>query len=109
MKEFSDKINLVENRLLNWADINSHSFLRVIIGMIYILYGGLKFFPSHSPAEQLAVDTIEKLTFGLLSGTPAQVSLAIMETVLGLCLVFRYRLSSTFGFLKRELTKKRCG
>lgn len=95
MKKLLYKINLVENRLLNWAEINSHSFLRVTIGMVYIFYGGLKFFPSHSPAEQLAVSTIEKLSLGLLSGTPAQISLAVMETMLGFCLVFRYRLRWT--------------
>lgn len=78
-----------------WADKNSHHYLRVIIGLIYILYGGLKFFPSHSPAEQLAVDTIAKLTFGILSGTPAQFLLALIETALGLCLVFGCRLRWT--------------
>ena len=62
------------------------------IGMVYALFGGLKFFPSHSPAEQLAVDTIEKLSTGLLSGNAALLSLAALETGLGLCLIFHCRL-----------------
>jgi uncharacterized membrane protein YphA (DoxX/SURF4 family) len=95
MKKLLYQINTIEARLLKWADVNSHAFLRWSIGMIYILYGGLKFFPNHSPAEQLAVDTIEKLSFGLFSGTPAQITLAIMETVLGLCLVSGWRLRWT--------------
>ena len=86
------QIMLLEGKLLRWADANSHRFLRWSIGAIYFMYGGLKFFPLHSPAEQLAVDTIEKLTLGVSSGTPALFSLAIMETLLGLCLLFGYRL-----------------
>lgn len=92
MKELIYRIGLVENSLLKWADINSHSFLRVTIGIVYILYGGLKLFPHYSPAEQLAVDTIEKLSLGFLSGSPAIISLGIMEILIGLCLVFRFRL-----------------
>lgn len=95
MERIIYQMNEAEGKLLRWAETNSHAFLRVIIGLIYILYGGLKFFPSHSPAEQLAVDTIEKLTLGLISGTPAQITLAIMETALGLSLVFGFRLRWT--------------
>lgn len=89
------QMKLVEANLLKWADINSHRFLRWSIGIIYIMYGGLKFFPLHSPAEQLAVDTIEKLTLGLCTGKPAIFALAVMETLLGLCLVFGFRLKWT--------------
>ena len=92
MEKVMHQFTLLEGKLLRWTDINSHRFLRWSIGAIYVMYGGLKFFPHHSPAEQLAVDTIEKLTLGVFSGTPALLSLAIMETLLGLCLLFGYRL-----------------
>lgn len=36
---------------------------RVIMGIIFIWYGMLKFFPELSPAEQLATMTIDKLFF----------------------------------------------
>lgn len=92
MEKVMHQIKLVEAKLLRWADANSHRFLRWSIGIIYIMYGGLKFFPLHSPAEQLAVDTIEKLTLGIFSGTPALITLAVMETLLGLFLLLGYRL-----------------
>ena len=92
MEKVMNQFVLLESKLLQWTDVNSHRFLRWSIGAIYVMYGGLKFFPHHSPAEQLAVDTIEKLTLGVFSGTPALLSLAIMETLLGLCLLFGYRL-----------------
>lgn len=92
MEQVMHRIKLAEAKLLKWAEANSHHFLRWSIGIIYIMYGGLKFFPLHSPAEKLAVDTIEKLTFGLFSGTPAIIMLAVLETLLGFCLLFPYRL-----------------
>lgn len=95
MKKLFYQMNVLEAGLLRWAENNSHNFLRVVIGLTYILYGGLKFFPNHSPAEELAVNTIEKLTFGLISGTPAQITLALMETTLGLCLLIGCRLRWT--------------
>ncbi len=61
---------------------------RVIMGIIFIWYGMLKFFPELSPAEQLATMTIDKLFFSLI---PAEVSiklLAIWELVIGLGFLF---------------------
>ena len=92
MKEVVNKLYRVESKLLKWADAYCYSILRMSIGFIYTLFGILKFFPSHSPAEQLAVNTIEELSIGLLSGNAAILSLAVFETGLGLCLIFHYRL-----------------
>ena len=92
MKEVVSQLQRVEAKFLEWAEYYSYSVLRVSIGMVYALFGGLKFFPSHSPAGQVAVDTIEKLSTGLLSGNAALLSLAALETGLGLCLIFRWRL-----------------
>src|SRR6478752_5875065 len=41
--------------------------LRISIGVIYLWFGLLKFFPHLSPAEDLAKETIRILTFGLIS------------------------------------------
>ena len=92
MRKVKNQIQRMENRLLQLADIYSYSILRMSIGIIYVLFGVLKFFPSHSPAEKLAVDTIEILSFGFVSGSPALLSLAAFETGIGLCLLFNCRL-----------------
>ncbi|TFG73818.1 MAG: doxx family protein [Flavobacteriales bacterium] len=47
----------------------------------------LKFFPNLSPAENLAMDTIQELTFGLLPSTIAIILLGIWETAVGLLLI----------------------
>ncbi len=63
------------------------SFMRISIGIVYIWFGALKFFPLVSPAECLAMDTIEAITFGVFSGRFACILLAILEVSIGLMLV----------------------
>src|SRR3712207_7878917 len=42
------------------------------LGLVFVAFGTLKFFPGVSPAEALSVATLDKLSFGLLSGYAAQ-------------------------------------
>ena len=58
--------------------VNSRSLilLRTSIGIVYIWFGALKFFHGYSPAEDLAIHTIDKLTFDLVPGTVTIVLLA---------------------------------
>lgn len=92
MKEVVNQFERIEAKFLKWTATYSIIFLRVSIGTIYVLFGALKFFPNYSPAEPLAIDTIEVLSFGLLAGNSALLSLAVFETVLGLSVIFNYRL-----------------
>ena len=61
--------------------------LRVSLGLVFLGFGVLKFFPGLSPAEEIASATIDRLTFGLVSGHPAILLTAVTETVIGLTLV----------------------
>lgn len=63
------------------------TFLRVSLGLIFIWFGGLKFIPGASPAEELALSTISILTFDLISPQVAQFMLAALETLIGLLLI----------------------
>jgi uncharacterized membrane protein YkgB len=60
------------------------SFLRLSIGIIFIWFGGLKYFSGMSPAEDLAVSTIEILSFGLLPSNIALFLLATFEVIIGI-------------------------
>lgn len=62
--------------------------LRISIGIIYCWFGALKFFPGFSPAEDLAINTINKLTWGIIPQPVNILLLAAMETVVGILLVF---------------------
>ncbi len=64
------------------------SLLRISIGLIYIWFGALKFFPNLSPAESIAKDTIQFLTMDLIPLNLSYLILAIWELGVGLMLVF---------------------
>ena len=62
--------------------------LAISIGIVYLWFGMLKFFPGLSPAESLAVDTINNLTFGLIKPSVSIILLAIWEISIGLLFIF---------------------
>lgn len=61
--------------------------LRVSLGIIFFWFGFLKFFPGVSPADQLATQTIGKLTFGMIPPYVSILLLAGWETLIGLGLI----------------------
>jgi len=61
--------------------------LRVALGLVFLGFGVLKFFPGASPAESIAARTVETLTLGLVGGTAAVIFTAVLETFIGLTLV----------------------
>ncbi|MET9951715.1 DoxX family protein [Streptomyces sp. NPDC006339] len=66
---------------------HSTTALRVSVGMVFVWFGVMKFFPGLSPAESVATRTMDVLTFGLV---PARVSyplLALLETAIGVGLI----------------------
>ena len=54
---------------------------------MYLWFGLLKFFPSYSPAENLATDTITTIFGGFISAKLAILLLAIWETLVGVLLI----------------------
>lgn len=64
------------------------SILRVSVGVIFLWFGVLKFFPGMSPAQDLAAKTIGILTFGLVPKKIALMTLATWECAVGLGLMF---------------------
>ncbi|TMR21281.1 DoxX family membrane protein [Nonomuraea turkmeniaca] len=70
-----------------WLAANSIDVLRVSLGMIFLGFGVLKFFPGVSPAEELSVATVQTLSLGLLSGTTALMFVAAVECFVGLTLI----------------------
>ncbi len=61
--------------------------LRIALGIVFLWFGALKFFPNLSPAETLAARTIEQLTFGAVQRDLALPILAAWEVLIGLGLV----------------------
>ncbi|HLE16246.1 MAG TPA: DoxX family membrane protein [Anaerolineales bacterium] len=87
MSDFSKRFDQVDKRLTHWMSRYGIGFLRISLGIVYLWFGVLKFFPGLSPAEQLAVQTMERLSFGLVGGEFALNVLAVWETAIGLGLL----------------------
>jgi uncharacterized membrane protein YphA (DoxX/SURF4 family) len=73
--------------LARMIDRNAVTALRVSIGVIFLWFGVLKFFPSLSPAEPLASETLAILTLGIVPSRIALLFLAAFECGIGLCFV----------------------
>jgi len=66
---------------------HSITALRLTVGAVFLGFGFLKFFPGVSPAQDLAVRTIDALTFGLLPWEVGIVVIATLECFIGICLL----------------------
>ena len=67
--------------------ISNNHILAITIGLVYLWFGGLKFFSHLSPAEDLAKNTIDVLTFGFIPSNIAIILLAVWETFIGVFLI----------------------
>ncbi|WP_098023522.1 DUF417 family protein [Streptomyces sp. st115] len=78
--------------LAGLVDAHALTLLRATVGIVFVGFGVLKLFPSASPAEQLAVDAATKMTLGLVPETVLLISLAALETAIGIGLITGRRL-----------------
>jgi uncharacterized membrane protein YphA (DoxX/SURF4 family) len=86
-KQRSVELTVLRTRGSRWVEANSVQMLRMSLGLVFFAFGVLKFFPEMSPAEELAIRTVDRLTFGIISGNTALFLVAAMETTIGVCLI----------------------
>jgi uncharacterized membrane protein YkgB len=89
MKNFRVMFNQLDVAISTWMARHGIFLLRISLGLIFLWFGFLKFFPGLSPAQALAARTINQLSFGLVSLSTAVIILAIWECAIGLGLIFR--------------------
>jgi uncharacterized membrane protein YkgB len=87
MNTLWNRFDRLDTRLTSWMARYGVLLLRLSLGVVYLWFGGLKFIPGASPAEDLALRTIEILTFGVVSGSTALPILAGWEVLIGLGLI----------------------
>ncbi len=56
----------IDSAVIPWMGRNGLFLLRISIGIIFFWFGILKFFEGLSPAEDLAIRTINAITFNLV-------------------------------------------
>ena len=85
MRKLFDRLDAFLTSLMARYGITA---LRLSLGMVFLWFGALKFFPGLSPAEDLAARTISQITFGLLAPQTAVFVLAVWECLIGIGLIF---------------------
>jgi uncharacterized membrane protein YphA (DoxX/SURF4 family) len=77
--------------------------LRVGLGIVFLWFGVLKFFPGLSPAQDLAARTIAQLTGGAMPPSTSLPILAVWETLIGLGLLSGRFLRATLFLLAVQM------
>lgn len=89
----------VDAAITTWMARHGVRLLRVSLGVVFFWFGVLKFFPGLSPATELAVRTIDVLTFGTVPRGVAINVLAAWECAIGLGLLFGVAMRATLLLL----------
>lgn len=92
-----------DRKITAWMAHNGIILLRISIGIVFLWFGVLKFFPALSPAEGIAARTISLISFGIVPPGAAVLILAIWETLIGLGLIFRLFLRTTLLLLYLQM------
>lgn len=95
--------NIVDKSITKWMAEYGILLLRVSLGIVFIWFGILKFFPGLSPAESLASRTIEVLSAGKITAGISMPVLAIWESLIGIGLITGQFLRSTLLLLYLQM------
>ncbi len=93
----------VDVDITKWMARYGVVLLRIALGIIFFWFGFLKFFPGMSPAEDLAVRTISKLSFNLIPENVSILILATWECLIGLGLLSGKFLRATLLLLLLQM------
>jgi putative oxidoreductase len=103
MLQFPNRVGATINRLdatmTPWLARQSLPLMRISLGFVFLAFGLLKFFPNVSPAEDMAKDAMNGLTFGLMPGSIGLLLVAAMETAIGASLLTGRHLRIGIGLL----------
>ena len=103
MLRFFTRFDQVDQQMTGWMARYSIPLLRIGLGIVFLWFGVLKFFPGLSPAQDLAARTISDLTLGLVPAALSLPVLALWECVIGLGLIMGWRLRITLLLLWMQM------
>ncbi|MFC1936208.1 DUF417 family protein [Chloroflexota bacterium] len=93
----------VDEKIVSFMEQYGITLLRISLGIVFLWFGVLKFFPGLSPADGIATATIEKLTFGLIPPRVSIIILATWETLIGVGLITGLYLRVTLFLLFTQM------
>ncbi len=86
-----------------WIEMHGLLLLRLSVGMVFLWFGFLKFFPGNA-AESLASDTISWLTGGWAGKTASLYFLGTLECIIGLAVLSGKGLTVAIPLLYLQMT-----
>lgn len=89
----------VDKRITSWMSKYGLLLLRLSVGIVFFWFGILKFIPGLSPAQDLAIRTIDLLSFGLVPGSISIHILAAWEVLIGIGLLTGFYMRATLLLL----------
>jgi uncharacterized membrane protein YphA (DoxX/SURF4 family) len=99
MKTIHEVFEITDNRVTSLMARYGLLLLRVSVGIVFLWFGVLKFFPGLSPAQNLAARTMDIFSFGLLASQDSIIILAAWEVTIGVGLLFGLFLRATLLLL----------
>jgi len=87
MRQFHIGLVRADRQFTTWVAEHGVTVLRISVGIVFFWFGVLKFFPTLSPAEDLAARTIAALSFGIVKPAVSVPVLAAWECLIGLSLI----------------------
>jgi putative oxidoreductase len=74
-------------KLATFLTAHSVAILRVSHCLVFVVFASFKYVVGASPAQDLAIATVDKLTLGMVNGHSALLFTAITETIIGVTLL----------------------
>ena len=99
MRTLNIWLSQLDIQMTNWMAKYGVTLLRISLGIVFFWFGVLKFFPGLSPAQDLAANTITKLSLGLIQPNVSLPVLATWECLIGLGLIINRYMRVTLGLL----------
>jgi uncharacterized membrane protein YphA (DoxX/SURF4 family) len=97
--ELHEAYEQLDSRLTRLMARYGITALRISLGVVFLWFGFLKFFPGLSPAADLAARTIGVLSFGLIPPATAVLILAVWESLIGIGLLTGRAMRLTLALL----------
>ena len=97
------RLKRIDHAATHWMARYGVTLLRLSLGVVFLWFGVLKFFPNASPAEDLAARTIAKLSFGFVGPDVSLPLLGAWEALIGLGLLTRRCMRATVALLLLQM------
>lgn len=103
IEQIKDFVARMDLGVTDWMARYGLTMLRLSLGIVFLWFGALKFFPQLSPAQDLATRTISVLTGGFVSPEVSLPMLAAWECLIGLGLLIGRQLRAILFLLYAQM------